>query len=68
MSTTLAEIKDRNGLVLEIYDSSAGLVLLMSYNDGSPGMKFFVEPGEMAETIITAFRISRNASLGIGFR
>ena len=61
MSTTLAEIVDRNGTELEIYDSSAGLVFLMKHKGNDEGIKFFVEPGEMVETIVTAFRISRNA-------
>ena len=61
MSTTLAEIVDRNGTELEIYDSSAGLVFLMRHKDSAEGIKFFVEPGEMVEDIAVAFRISRNA-------
>lgn len=53
MSTTLFEGKDKYGQAIEIYDSSAGLTLLID------DKKLNID-NDMALEIVTALRISRN--------
>ncbi len=58
MSTTLTEIESK-GMILEIYDSSAGCTLWIHPKNSEQGMKFMLYD-EAADQIKEAMEISRN--------
>lgn len=57
MSTTLYEAKDEYGVILEVYDSSAGLTIFVHKDGEDKGLKFNVTEEE-ADGIDSAFIIS----------